>query len=356
MSDSENETRKVGQMVGKGNSTLELIYGSLSGMAFGLISPMASQPFDTIKTKMQADARFANQGSVAVGRAVLKTEGLAGLYRGMLPILASTGVQKAALFAGYAGGRRWCEESGISALSQPMPFTGGLSPSVIVGSVASATARTVVETPFELAKVRSQTGGSFKSSQGVFSVAQIAELYTGAFATWARGAVMLTSFFVFCDYSERMAPELMSQPLVGGFIKGGLCATLAWGIAWPMEVVKSKVQAAEGLYKGQSMTKMMVHIAKTDGPAGLFRGFAPGAMRSFVANGGAGAEQGAGEGQGHMRPGQGTLRPMEEGEEVEERHWPAPAEIRAEKALAAKEAKAAKAAAGKPARSKRGRR
>lgn len=191
MSDSENETRKVGQMVGKGNSTLELIYGSLSGMAFGLISPMASQPFDTIKTKMQADARFANQGSVAVGRAVLKTEGLAGLYRGMLPILASTGVQKAALFAGYAGGRRWCEESGISALSQPMPFTGGLSPSVIVGSVASATARTVVETPFELAKVRSQTGGSFKSSQGVFSVAQIAELYTGAFATWARGAVML---------------------------------------------------------------------------------------------------------------------------------------------------------------------
>lgn len=77
----------------------------------------------------------------------------------------------------------------------------------------------------------------------------------------------------------------MSQPLVGGFIKGGLCATLAWGIAWPMEVVKSKVQAAEGLYKGQSMTKMMVHIAKTDGPAGLFRGFAPGAMRSFVANG-----------------------------------------------------------------------
>ena len=43
-----------GSTVGKGSTTLELIYGSISGMAFGLVSPLASQPFDTLKTKMQA--------------------------------------------------------------------------------------------------------------------------------------------------------------------------------------------------------------------------------------------------------------------------------------------------------------
>eukprot|EP00286_Rhodomonas_abbreviata_P010484 CAMPEP_0181335722 /NCGR_PEP_ID=MMETSP1101-20121128/26998_1 /TAXON_ID=46948 /ORGANISM="Rhodomonas abbreviata, Strain Caron Lab Isolate" /LENGTH=52 /DNA_ID=CAMNT_0023445891 /DNA_START=204 /DNA_END=359 /DNA_ORIENTATION=- len=46
-----------GLMMGKKHPLLEALYGSLSGMAFGLISPLASQPFDTIKTKMQAEVK-----------------------------------------------------------------------------------------------------------------------------------------------------------------------------------------------------------------------------------------------------------------------------------------------------------
>ena len=53
-----------GSTVGKGSTTLELIYGSISGMAFGLVSPLASQPFDTLKTKMQAQSRYARAGAV----------------------------------------------------------------------------------------------------------------------------------------------------------------------------------------------------------------------------------------------------------------------------------------------------
>ena len=56
--------------VGTASSLLEMLYGSLSGLAFGLISPLASQPFDTMKTKMQADARFAGQSVFAVARNV----------------------------------------------------------------------------------------------------------------------------------------------------------------------------------------------------------------------------------------------------------------------------------------------
>jgi len=272
-------------MVGKGSSTLELLYGSISGMAFGLISPLASQPFDTLKTKMQAESRYARQGVLQVGKDVARTEGLRGFYRGIVPILASTGVQKTALFAANAGARRACERSGIPALNTPIPMSNGLSPSVLVGGLAAGTARTIVETPFELAKVRAQTGGSFFASKGFFSVAQISVLYTGAGATWGRGTLMLTSFFVMCDYSERAAPEVMSRPVLGGFLKGGICATIAWAIAWPIEVVKSKVQGTEAQFKGQSMLSIIQHIVKADGMKGLYRGFLPGAMRSFVANG-----------------------------------------------------------------------
>ena len=243
---------------------MESVYGSLSGLAFGLVSPLASQPFDTLKTKMQAEARYARQGMGAVATQVLRADGAAGLYRGILPIVMSTGVQKSALFSAYAGARRACEESGVHGL-----------PALLVGGLAAGTARTVVETPFELAKVRYQTGGR---------VGQLGELYTGAGATWARGTLMLTSFFVMCDYSEKAAPELMSKPLLGGFLKGGVCATLAWAVAWPLEIAKNQKQGAEA-QKGRSTLAIVRQLAASDGLRGLYRGFLPGALRSFVANG-----------------------------------------------------------------------
>ena len=266
--------KKGGSMIGKGSSIMESVYGSLSGLAFGLVSPLASQPFDTLKTKMQAEARYARQGMGAVATQVLRTDGAAGLYRGILPIVMSTGLQKSALFSANAGARRACEESGIPALTQPIPFTGGLSPALLVGGLAAGTARAVVETPFELAKVRYQTGGG---------VGQLSELYTGAGATWARGTLMLTSFFVMCDYSEKAAPELMSRPLLGGFLKGGVCATLAWAVAWPIEVAKNLKQGADG--SRLSTLAIVRQLAASDGLRGLYRGFLPGALRSFVANG-----------------------------------------------------------------------
>ena len=94
-----------------------------------------------------------------------------------------------------------------------------------MGGVVSAAARTVVETPFELMKVRLQTGGSGRASGGasLLSTAQLAELYTGAGPTFYRATLMLGSFFVLCDYFERFAPELMAVPP-----PGGSCQAASW--------------------------------------------------------------------------------------------------------------------------------
>jgi len=126
--------------------------------------------------------------------------------------------------------------------------------------------------------------GSFRTPQDALK--QLKECYTGVGATWGRATVMLTAFFVLCDQSERAAPDVMSRPLLGGFIKGGICATMAWGVSWPLEVVKSKVQGVEAhRFKGQSMWTILAHTARNEGLRGLYRGFLPGAMRSFAANG-----------------------------------------------------------------------
>lgn len=52
--------------------------------------------------------------------------------------------------------------------------------------------------------------------EGYVSIAQLAELYTGAFPTFYRTTLMLGSFFTLCDYFERFAPDLMAVPLLGG--------------------------------------------------------------------------------------------------------------------------------------------
>jgi hypothetical protein len=278
-----DEKRRAGDMVGKGSAWAELFYGSLSGMAFGLISPVAGQPFDVIKTKMQADPKYQG-GALSTARGVISAEGLRGLYRGLSPILASTGVQKTVLFAAYAGSRRVVEESEVDMLVNPIPGSHGLRPSILIGGVMAAAARTVVETPFELAKVRWQTGGSIYTGKGFQpSWAQLTELYTGAPQTFYRAALMLGFFFVTVDYTERLAPDLMAVPLLGGFFKGGVCATIGWGLAWPFEVAKSLVQSNQGVC-GSTLT-ILGDIVRRSGPAGLWRGFLPGAMRSIVANG-----------------------------------------------------------------------
>lgn len=140
-------------MIGKGSFLTESLYGWLSGMAFGLVSPIAGQPFDVVKTKMQAEARFLSSSPISVARQVFAADGFFGLYRGIVPILASTGMQKSVLFTANAGARRAVENSGISMLTDPIPGTAGLKPGVLIGGVASSAARTLVETPFELIKV-----------------------------------------------------------------------------------------------------------------------------------------------------------------------------------------------------------
>jgi hypothetical protein len=81
-----------------------------------------------------------------------------------------------------------CEEQGeASWINSPIPLTFGIRPCILIGATAASIARTVVETPFEYAKVRQQTGGSVVSQQGMFSVAQVREMYTGTMGTfWSR--------------------------------------------------------------------------------------------------------------------------------------------------------------------------
>jgi solute carrier family 25 carnitine/acylcarnitine transporter 20/29 len=304
-----------GAIAGSGSAAKEAFFGLVSGMMFGLVSPTVGHPFDTIKTKMQVEAVYQNLGFFQSARRIYETNGIRGFYRGFVPPLMASVAFRGLQFSAYSGTYSACSK--YEALSTEIPYTGGLRPSVLIGAMAASICRAVIESPMDFIKVRFQIGekafsdgpktsgltstGSNPTSKyaitEAMSVARsfvatpgtsIRHLYHGFTPTLFRTMGLLGSFFVMVDYSVRYIPDVISAPLIGPFFKGGICATTAWCFAFPFETIKSRIQAdTTGKYKQMSGAtwKVMRQIVREKGVKGLYRGFGPGAGRSFVANG-----------------------------------------------------------------------
>lgn len=279
-----------GAIAGSGDTMHEALWGFLSGAVFGLVSPIVGHPLDSIKTKMQAEAAHKTSGFAHVVRSVWKAEGVRGFYRGFIPPLVGSMAYRGVLFSAYGGAYAACEHA--PTLHEPIPYTGGLRPSVLIASLAASVARATIESPLDFIKVRQQIGKSaMNDSGGTFlasPLTNIRHLYHGYSATLMRTMGLLGSFFVMVDYSVRYIPEVINAPLVGPFFKGGVCATTAWVFAFPFETTKSVIQSdTTGKYKKMSNAtwSVMKEIYREKGMKGFYRGFGPGASRSFLANG-----------------------------------------------------------------------
>ena len=297
-----------GAMSGSGSTYQEALLGLASGIVFGAVSPIVGHPFDTVKTRMQAELKYHGVGTVEIVRNIYRNEGIFGFYRGFVPPLLGSMAFRGVLFSAYSGTYAACEH--VPILHQEIPFTGGLRPSVLLGAVAASVSRAAIESPFDFVKVRYMVGkgamedGIHHANQGLSlnekamksfktflrsPVSSVSHFYHGFGATLARTMGLLGSFFVMVDYSVRYAPELVNTPLIGPFFKGGVCATAAWVFAFPFESAKSVIQAdTTGKYRKMrnSTWAVMKQLYKERGLAnGLYRGFLPGASRSFFANG-----------------------------------------------------------------------
>ncbi|KAH7935718.1 hypothetical protein HPB52_012961 [Rhipicephalus sanguineus] len=197
------------------------------GVLYGVTNVCVGHPFDTIKTKMQAQAGFEKCGMYQSFRKTLTTGGVVGLYR-----------------------------------------------RVVIGGVIASTARAIIECPLEYAKISRQIGQTWT----------LRNVYTGFGVTWMRTVGLMTSYFIFLDSGRRNFNEYFQRPLLGPFLISGLAATVAWWIVWPLEYMKSQVQGHYG--QNVSLLQRMQSVYRQKGGfTAMYRGLAPGSIRSFVANG-----------------------------------------------------------------------
>ena len=95
---------------------------------------------------------MGNQTYTQCIKMVYKGEGIVGFYRGVVPPLAGGIVYRSLQMSGYQTAYSKCEQHPNTM--KTIPFTGGIQYRVIIGAITSATWRSIIECPFEYAKVK----------------------------------------------------------------------------------------------------------------------------------------------------------------------------------------------------------
>ncbi|KAF8071030.1 hypothetical protein HT031_001112 [Scenedesmus sp. PABB004] len=275
-----------------------------AGTAGGVAQLLVGHPFDTIKVKLQSGSQ-AFSGPLDAARVTLAREGVKGLYKGMAAPLATVAVFNAVLFASRGQMELLLTHSDGSPLGVR---------DQLVAAVGASAAVSLVATPTELLKCRLQAQGCSKTAvqrlidagqdptkhtiyRGPRDVARhvlaqrgAAGLFKGLRATLAREALGNMCMFGVYEYAkQRLAASKGVSTRTLGFgdlmLAGGLGGTAFWLGCYPVDVVKSKLQTdsfTAPRYAG--MLDCARQVAAADGPAGLWRGFAPALLRSFPAN------------------------------------------------------------------------
>eukprot|EP00434_Breviolum_minutum_P036064 symbB.v1.2.031938.t2/scaffold3765.1/size50745/4 len=291
---------KVGDFTGDGPWQLELQWALASGAAYGMTATLLGQPLDTIKTWMQSlgwtfsvfgdDLREGKglmtsfqpnflevmERTEAAGlglgwkrrmRQASAVSMLRTVYGGSAAVLLGSVLFRSLPFAVY---------SGVYASLPPLNLLG-LDGRVYLSGMVSGMARASVETPCEALKTQKQVW-----SKTYFDSLRAGYMWQGFSATCSRNMILVTMFFALSDQLNNMG--FRDQP----FLRGSCVTICCWLVAWPLDVVKSQMQAVQVATRGamnRGAGGMVMLLRNAWHNQMLYRGLMPGLLRACLANG-----------------------------------------------------------------------
>ena len=229
----------------------EMLIDLMAGWASGAVSIFASQPIDTILTRIQATA--SNTSLHQRRRLLLGNTNLRSLWNGSFAMISAIPVQNALLMAGYGYGKRWAETNYSSNLenSSRNVYLG-----VFFGGCVGGLFQSFLMSPVELIKVNQQVAGKDLSSAtslvatGIFQK-QIA--WRGLEATLLRDCIPHGVWFASYEWCKETLitkyydeSESSTEKMIGVAIpSGAFAAFTAWGVGYPFDIIKTRIQAAD---------------------------------------------------------------------------------------------------------------
>ncbi|KAK3159678.1 hypothetical protein QOZ80_1BG0049710 [Eleusine coracana subsp. coracana] len=292
----------------------EFVAGGVGGMA----GVLAGHPLDTLRIRLQqppphvispstgivAAARRPPASAVAMLRGILRAEGPAALYRGMSAPLASVAVQNAMVFQVYAILSRSLDSSSESSSgTDPPSYT-----SVALAGVGTGALQTLILSPVELVKIRLQLeaaghkhtfrrpgagGGPMATARHILKTEGLRGVYRGLTVTALRDAPAHGVYFWTYEYArERLHPGCRGgggggEGIATMLVAGGLAGVASWVCCYPLDVVKSRLQA-QTAFQAVRYRGVVDCFRKSVGEEGfpvLWRGLGTAVARAFVVNG-----------------------------------------------------------------------
>jgi solute carrier family 25 carnitine/acylcarnitine transporter 20/29 len=224
------------------------------GSVAGLAQTIVGHPLDSIKVK------YVNSNAKTIYecmRIMYRDNGLRAFYQGIKSPLCGGLLYNTSVFYGY---NFTTEKLGWN------PFVAGS----VVGSCA-----TVVESPMDMIKTRMQLDKrvSFGSSLHM----PLSQLLKGFNVTLLRNIPSCGLYFGTFEYSQS---HMTSYPIAGSVLSGALAGGACWGLSYPLDNIKTRIQAD---YANKKYSGAMDCFRKTPFRS-LWSGFIPCMARAVPVN------------------------------------------------------------------------
>jgi solute carrier family 25 carnitine/acylcarnitine transporter 20/29 len=250
----------------------DLNAGTIGGMA-GII---AGHPLDTIKVQLQT----SGQSGSSILRRSLGSDGIRGLYRGLLSPILSNAPINAVIFGVQGQAVRVLKGSGDSPLTSSQHFLAGSAAGLV---------QVVFAAPSEHVKIQLQTGAmgsehsSLKAARTILKRYGMRTLFKGWEICLLRDVPSFGAYFCCYEATKRFLTGWKSGDETDWKLMtaGGIAGMVSWAVCMPLDVVKSCVQGQQLEGKQMSMMEIASTRMKQEGPAFFFKGFGTTMVRAF---------------------------------------------------------------------------
>ncbi|OBZ91210.1 putative mitochondrial 2-oxodicarboxylate carrier [Choanephora cucurbitarum] len=265
------------------NSQKPLPFGFqfLAGAIAGTSETLIMYPLDVVKTRAQLSTG-ANTGVIQTISTMIKQEGPASLYRGILPPIMVEAPKRATKFAANEQYTTLYKKLfGFEKVTQSLSILTGISAGITEAGLI---------VPFELIKVRMQDkanlgkyNGTADTFRKVIASEGVLALFNGLEATMWRHAVWNGSYFGLIFTVKDIMPKSKDpdQQRLTNFAAGTVGGIIATTFNTPFDVVKSRVQSYNGVgpKKYNWTLPALATVVREEGAASLYRGFLPKVLR-----------------------------------------------------------------------------
>lgn len=273
----------------------------LAGTAGGVASVVVGHPFDTIKTRLQAQQHVSEatpllrvphyNSALHALATIVREERMIGLFRGVMSPMMGVAAMNAAIFGFYdaslhvlQGARYGREDASLWETTAAGVVTG-------IGTAYVAADR-LVTAPVDLFKIQQQVDVSTSGRPGygaimarIWLAGGIRGMYQGFWATALRDTGYGPYFGSYALINRVFHHTHPQTPLAAWefAVSGAIAGVVAWLSTYWVDVVKTQIQAQPPEAR-RSMVDVAYHTWRRGGMRAFFAGVGPTVLRAIPAN------------------------------------------------------------------------